>query len=174
MGLELLTMSSYIVSSIGYILISMIKPPAMQLTAGTVADQRRDFIHGSRVQLAFFISVMTPLVVLIWTYLLEYQYIQEQESSVKIMYAIIVFLLVLYNIFNIFVFFADAISITKSDEKNRLFISQQKLFFWIGYAAIPLITLIFLIIVIFMDDGAENRVLAVYLMLLVLAGALWI
>ena len=60
MGLELLTMSSYIVSSIAYILISMIKPPAMQLTAGTVADQRRDFIHGSRVQLAFFISVMTP------------------------------------------------------------------------------------------------------------------
>ena len=119
MILELLTMSSYVMSSVLYILICMVANPTMQLTSGTVSDKRRDFIHGSRVQLAFFISVSTPLIVLIWVLALEQNYVGQLDSNVKPLYWAALAFLLIYKVLNVVIFFADPISIEKSDKRNR-------------------------------------------------------
>ena len=174
MIIEVVLAASNVLSTVVFILTCMIKTPVVTLSSGNVADLRRDFLHGQRVHLQVFIGLMAPMIVAVYYYTLDQDYMDGEESLVKTLYLVEVVILVLQNLSQILLYFSGRMSIKKDEASNLAFITQQTILFWVSYIVIPLLSTALTVVMLTQANKPEMRVTALFLLISVLVNGIWI
>ena len=94
MIIEVIVAAANVFSAMLFIFINMLKTPVLSLTSGS-ADMRRDFLHGQKQHLSYFMGLMTPFITLIYYYTLDQDYMKKDEDIVKTLYIVVAVLLFL-------------------------------------------------------------------------------
>ena len=94
MIVEVVVAAANVISAMLFIFINMWKTPVISLSSGS-ADMRRDFLHGQRVHLSYFMGLMVPFIALVYYYALDQEYMKKDEDIVKTLYLVVAVLLFL-------------------------------------------------------------------------------